>query len=185
MVSRSFRYTISQPWLTPDELIKPWQPASSTVSSEVTTDPVDLVPSVETVTGDDNEAERADDVQSVGPSEYDKLQQWLLFTTLAASLIIATTVAFTYSLSIAANYLLGAIGGLIYLRMLGRSVAQLGKSRPSLGASRLGIFVGLVLVATQLESLQILPIFLGFMTYKAAFVVYMVQMLSRPSRSQQ
>lgn len=62
---------------------------------------------------------------------------------------------------VAANYLLGAIVGVVYLRMLGRGVAELGKSRSRLGVTRLALFVGLIVLATQVKSLQILPIFWG------------------------
>ncbi|MDX2270750.1 MAG: hypothetical protein NW237_02205 [Cyanobacteriota bacterium] len=115
--------------------------------------------------------------------EYARLHEWLMLTTLGMSLAIALCVAFAYSWSVAANYGLGAIGGVIYLRMLGHGVAQLGKTRSRLGVSRFAVFVGLILLATQLESLQILPVFLGFITYKATLLIYLFQTLFRSSRS--
>jgi ATP synthase protein I len=65
--------------------------------------------------------------------------------------------------------------GLVYLRMLARSVDGLGLQQRRVGANRLGVFVLLMIVTMRWEYLQILPVFLGFVTYKAAILVYTVQ----------
>nr|WP_080813511.1 ATP synthase subunit I [Halomicronema hongdechloris] len=106
--------------------------------------------------------------------DYYRLQQNLLLSTLALTGIIFFFVWFFYSLSTALNYLLGACTGVIYLRMLSKSVAELGRSRKKLGSSRLALFVGLILVATQWEQLAVMPVFLGFLTYKAALIGYIL-----------
>ncbi len=116
-------------------------------------------------------------------SDFHQTQDWLLLATLGLSVVIAGGVAFAYTPSIAANYLLGAIGGVIYLRLLGRSVSRLGKGSDRLGVARLAVFVGLILLATQLDSLQVLPIFFGFLSYKLTLLLYLLQLLTRPSRS--
>ena len=116
-------------------------------------------------------------------SEFHQTQERLFLATLGLSVVIAGGVALTYTPSIAANYLLGAIGGVVYLRMLGRSVARLGKGSDRLGVARLAVFVGLILLATQLDSLQVLPIFFGFLSYKLTLLLYLLQLLTRPSRS--
>lgn len=118
-----------------------------------------------------------------GSGSYEKLQLWLVVVTLGVSLAIALCVALVYSVGIAANYLLGAVVGLVYLRMLGRGVAELGKSRNRLGVTRLALFVGLIVLATQVESLQVLPVFLGFITYKVTLLIHIVQTLTRSSSS--
>ncbi len=118
-----------------------------------------------------------------GSGSYEKLQLWLVLVTLGVSLAIALCVAFVYSVGVAANYLLGALVGLVYLRMLSRGVAELGKSRNRLGVTRLALFVGLIVLATQVESLQVLPIFLGFITYKVTLLIHIVQTLTRSSSS--
>jgi ATP synthase protein I len=120
---------------------------------------------------------------AVGGGSYEALQLWLVLVTLGVSLAIAVGVALVYSLGVAANYLLGAVVGVVYLRMLGRGVAELGKSRNRLGVTRLALFVGLMILATQVKSLQILPIFLGFMTYKVTLLIHLVQTLTRSSSS--
>ncbi|MGQ9837265.1 MAG: hypothetical protein ACUVRV_04690 [Cyanobacteriota bacterium] len=123
--------------------------------------------------------------KAMDPSKgsYVQLQLWLILVTLGLSLVIAVCLAFVYSVAVAANYLLGALVGSVYLRMLARGVAELGKSRNRLGVTRLALFVGLIVLATQVESLQVLPIFLGFMTYKVTLLIHLIQTLTRSSSS--
>lgn len=111
--------------------------------------------------------------------EYDRLQQQLVTTTLVVGVAIALVLAVTYPVNVALNYGLGVIGGAVYFRMLARGVARLGRANSRLGPSRLALVVVLVVVATRVDSLQVLPIFLGFLTYKVALLIYAVRVLSR------
>jgi ATP synthase protein I len=112
--------------------------------------------------------------------EYYRLQQELLAITLIATALIFGAVWFFYSLNIASNYLIGACTGVVYLRMLAKNVEQLGSSKKRLGNTRLALFIGLIVIATQLNQLQIVPIFLGFLTYKAALFVYVLRITFIP-----
>ena len=114
--------------------------------------------------------------------EYYQLQQELLITTVILTGIIFFFVWYFYSLSIALNYLLGACTGVVYLKVLARNVEQFGREKSQIGKSQLAIFVGLIIVATQWKQLQVLPIFLGFLTYKGTLIVYMLRTLM-PSNS--
>lgn len=109
--------------------------------------------------------------------EYFRLQQELLIVTLVFTGIIFLSVWYFYSLNIALNYLIGACTGVVYLRMLARSVERLGRQKQRLGKTHLAIFIGLIVFASQWDQLQILPIFLGFLTYKAAIIAYMFRIL--------
>jgi len=120
-------------------------------------------------------------IQSDSMQEYYQLQQQLLLTTLVIAGIAFGSVWYFYSLPIAINYLLGACTGASYLRMLGKNVEKLGRERKRLGSTQLVPFIGLIIVATQWHQLQILPIFLGFLTYKAAVIVYILQTTFRPN----
>jgi ATP synthase protein I len=111
--------------------------------------------------------------------DYEDLKIKLFTFTLILSGLIFVGVAAVYGLQIALNYLLGACTGVVYLKMLAKSVDQLGSQTKRLGYSRLGVFIILIIVSTRLEQLQILPIFLGFLTYKAAILVYLAQDLMR------
>jgi ATP synthase protein I len=107
--------------------------------------------------------------------EFYHLQQRLFVYTLVMTAVVFTSVWIGYDLHIAVNYLLGACVGVVYLRMLARDVERIGQGERKLVPSRMALFIGLIIVATQWNQLEIVPIFLGFLTYKAAIVVYMLQ----------
>jgi len=107
--------------------------------------------------------------------EFYKLQDDLFKITLLLTGIAFVSVWVFYSLNIALNYLIGACTGVVYLRMLAKNVAQLGREKSRLGSTRLALLIGLILVASRLDQLEIMPIFLGFLTYKVAVIYYMMQ----------
>ncbi len=112
--------------------------------------------------------------------EFYQLYKQLIIITLVLIGIAFISVWIFYSVNIALNYLLGAFAGVIYLRMLAKDVERLGTEKQSLSKNRLALFVGLMVVATQWQQLKILPIFLGFLTYKATLLVYMLQIVFTP-----
>jgi ATP synthase protein I len=115
--------------------------------------------------------------------EYYRLQQNLLICTVAFSAVIFFCVWLAYSLPIALNYLIGACGGVVYLRMLAKNVANLGRGQSKIGSGRLAIVIGLILVASQWQQLEIVPVFLGFLTYKAALIAYTLWTAVLPNQS--
>jgi len=112
--------------------------------------------------------------------EFYQLKQRLLLVTLAMTGTIFICVWLFYSLDIALNYLIGACTGMVYLRMLAKDVEQLGSEKSRLSKARFAVFIGLIIVATQWHKLRLVPIFLGFLTYKATLIVYMVQTFIPP-----
>jgi ATP synthase protein I len=113
--------------------------------------------------------------------EYYQLQKELLVTTLAMAGVATVSVWIFYSLNTALNYLIGACVGVVYLRMLAKNVADLGRGRRKLGSARLALLIALILIASRLDQLEILPIFLGFLTYKMAVIFYMLRPLITPN----
>ena len=95
--------------------------------------------------------------------------------------VIFISVWIFYSLNTALNYALGACVGVVYLRMLAKDIEGLGREKKSLSQTRMALFVGLIIVATQWNQLNIIPIFLGFMTYKASLIIYVLRTTFLPS----
>ncbi|MDQ2098547.1 MAG: ATP synthase subunit I [Microcoleus anatoxicus] len=112
--------------------------------------------------------------------DFYRLQQELLVYTLAFTGIIFISVWIFYSLNIALNYLLGAIAGVVYLKMLARDVERIGSQNQKISKTRLGLLIGLMIVAARLDQLQILPIFLGFLTYKISLMIYVLRSALAP-----
>ncbi|MFK8182874.1 MAG: ATP synthase subunit I [Phormidesmis sp.] len=106
--------------------------------------------------------------------DYYKLQQDLLRLTVAFGVVIFPFVWWAYSLNTALNYLIGASTGVIYLRMLAKSVGKIGRESPKSNSGRLAILIGVLVTATQWQELSVLPIFLGFLTYKAALIAFVL-----------
>jgi len=135
------------------------------------------------------EGSDADNDQSSGISsepdpsmgEFFRLQWELVITASVLTLIIFVFTYGFYTLNTALNYLVGALAGILYLRLLARHVEQLGRQRQKLGQTRLAIFIGLIVVASQLDQLEILPIFLGFLTYKASLIIYVLRTTLLPT----
>lgn len=107
--------------------------------------------------------------------EYRQLKRELYLITLAITAVAFVTVALVYELRVALNYLLGAVAGVVYLRLLAKDVDRIGNESSKLSLNRLALFVGLMLVAAKWHQLQILPVFLGFLTYKAALLIYLLR----------
>jgi ATP synthase protein I len=106
--------------------------------------------------------------------DYYQLKHNLLLVTLLVSGVSFALVWIFYSLNVALNYLLGASVSVVYLNMLAREVERVGTHKRRIGSTRLALFVGLMIVATQWQQLKIIPIFLGFMTYKASILFYVL-----------
>ncbi|MGC1306164.1 MAG: ATP synthase subunit I [Phormidesmis sp.] len=115
--------------------------------------------------------------------DYYKLQLDLLRLTVVFGAFIFPCVWWAYSLNTALNYLVGASTGVVYLRMLARSVGRIGREAPKSNSGRLAILIGVLVVATQWEQLSVLPIFLGFLTYKAALITFVLWTSVLPSKN--
>ncbi|WP_071891666.1 ATP synthase subunit I [Cyanobacterium sp. IPPAS B-1200] len=113
------------------------------------------------------EEEKKDDYMA----EYYRLKYNILIATLIIGLSCFALVWVFYSLSTGLNYLLGTCVGLVYINLLAREVEKVGNGKRSIGSTRLALFAGLMIIATQRQQLEVIPIFLGFMTYKASILL--------------
>ncbi len=109
-----------------------------------------------------------------------QLSQELFSITLVLTGIIFISVWIFYSLNIALNYLIGSCTGVVYLKMLGKNVERLGAESPQLSKNRFALLIGLLVLASQWNQLQILPVFLGFLTYKATLLIYTLRTILNP-----
>ncbi len=105
--------------------------------------------------------------------EFYQLCRELFTTSLVLAAIAFGAVWLIYGLNTALNYLLGAGASLIYLRLLARSVERLGNGHKKLLKTQLLVVVVVIILAARWQELHIIPVFLGFLTYKAAILVYM------------
>ncbi|TAE61682.1 MAG: ATP synthase subunit I [Nostocales cyanobacterium] len=130
-----------------------------------------------TPTTEQDSQARSEEKQPTSSSmqEFYQLYQELLVITLVLTGVIFISVWVFYSLNIALNYLLGACTGVVYLRMLAKDVERLGTEKQKLSKTRLALLVILILLASKLKQLEIMPIFLGFLTYKATLIIYVVR----------
>ncbi|MFM5888619.1 MAG: ATP synthase subunit I [Dolichospermum sp.] len=119
-----------------------------------------------------------EDTKSANSSmeEFYQLYRELILITLVLTGIVFISVWIAYSPNIALNYLLGACAGVLYLKMLAKDVESLGREKQKLSKTRLALLVVLILLASKLNQLHILPIFLGFLTYKATLIIYVVRL---------
>ena len=120
-------------------------------------------------------------------SDFYQLRNNIFIGTLVIMAISASLTWWFYGQQTSLNYLLGSCFSLVYVNMLVREVEKVGRGKKGVGSTRLAIFVGLIIVATQKEQLQVMPIFLGFMTYKAAILFYILplSLLGNLNKSEQ
>lgn len=118
-------------------------------------------------------------------NDFYQLQKELLVVTVILTGLIFFPVWYFYSLNTALNYLIGACAGVVYLKLLARNVERLGTQKDQIGKSHLAIFVAVIVIATQVKSLHVLPVFLGFLTYKGTLLVYTLRTLFSDSQSQE
>ena len=106
--------------------------------------------------------------------DYARLQQRLILATLMLSALAVLITALVFDLPIAGSVLVGALAGVLYLRLLARSVSKLGNGSKKVGKLQLLVPVVLVLAAARLPQLELLPALLGFLLYKPALILQAV-----------
>ncbi|WP_323357684.1 ATP synthase subunit I [Cyanobium gracile] len=120
--------------------------------------------------------EDADASSSVnnGMDGYLLLQRRMLLSTVCATALAVPITALWFDLPTAFSLLVGALAGLLYLRLLARSVSRFGVETKGVGKAQLLVPLVLVLAAVRLPALEILPALVGFLLYKPALIVQAV-----------
>jgi len=104
-------------------------------------------------------------------NEYVQLQRRIFKLTLVVSGLFVCFTAIIVGIHSSISLLVGALFGLIYLRLLSRSIGYLGISSLSVGKAQLLVPVVLVLVVTRSPQLELLPALIGFLLYKPSLII--------------
>ena len=125
-----------------------------------------LIQPVEPVAAPQTEATLAN-----GMEDYTRLQRRILLATLILSAFAVVVASFLFDRSTALSLAVGALAGMLYMRLLARSVARIGGDKRSVGKSQLLVPIVLVLAASRLPFLEIVPSLVGFLLYKPALIL--------------
>lgn len=125
-----------------------------------------LIQPVEPVAAPQTEA-----ILANGMEDYTRLQRRILLATLILSAFAVVVAAFLFDRSTALSLAVGALAGMLYMRLLARSVARIGGDKRSVGKSQLLVPIVLVLAASRLPFLEIVPSLVGFLLYKPALIL--------------
>ena len=106
--------------------------------------------------------------------EYGRLQRRLLLATLLVTVVVALISWPVWGASTARSLLLGGCCGLLYLRLLARSVGRIGPDSRSLGRFQIVVPALLVVAAARVPAIELLPAILGFLLYKPALLLQAV-----------
>ena len=104
-------------------------------------------------------------------AEYVLLQLRIFRINLAITAFAVVVSVLFVDLNAAISLLLGACSGILYLRLLAKSIGSLGKSSSSVSKVQLIVPVALVLVVAKLPELHLLPALVGFLLYKPSLII--------------
>jgi len=111
-------------------------------------------------------------------NEYASLQLRVFRMTLVVSVFVAVLTIIFVDFYSTISLLIGAFSGIIYLRLLAKSIGSLGTESSSVSKFQLLVPVLLVLVVVRLPELHLLPALVGFLLYKPSLII---QFLIEPS----
>ena len=103
-------------------------------------------------------------------SEYVQLQRRIFRTAFFVTAFAVAITALFFDLQASISLLLGGLSGILYLRLLARSIGKLGNSSKSVSKIQLLVPVVLVLAVSKLSQLELLPALLGFVLYKPSLI---------------
>tara|TARA_B100000287_G_C20323817_1_gene658922 strand:- start:161 stop:631 length:471 start_codon:yes stop_codon:yes gene_type:complete len=103
---------------------------------------------------------------------YLKIQVIIFLITLLLSIVLSVLTTICISVSFGLSFFIGSVFGILYLRLLAKSIANLGKSSTGVSKIQLLLPVCLFIFTSKSEFLEILPAIIGFFLYKPAIVFY-------------
>ena len=91
-----------------------------------------------------------------------------LFLSVVTTIVSCVFINFSFGLSV----FVGSIIGILYLRLLAKSIGNLGKTSTGISKVQLLLPVCLFIFASKNEFIEILPSLIGFFLYKPAMFYY-------------
>ncbi len=104
--------------------------------------------------------------------DFFSLQLALFCITLILSIVITIISCIFINFSFGLSVFIGSIIGILYLRLLSKSIGNLGKTSSGISKVQLLLPVCLFIFASKNEFIEILPSIIGFFLYKPAMFYY-------------
>ena len=104
--------------------------------------------------------------------EYTKLQITIFGITFIVAILVASITGIIIGYTFGFSVFIGAIAGIFYLRLLAKSIGKIGKESIRISQLQLLVPVCLIIFASKLGFLDILPAMIGFFIYKPSLVFY-------------
>ena len=104
--------------------------------------------------------------------DFFSLQLALFCLTLFLSIVITIVSCIFINLSFGLSVFIGSIIGILYLRLLAKSIGNLGKTSSGISKVQLLLPVCLFIFASRNEFIEILPSLIGFFLYKPVMFYY-------------
>jgi len=124
----------------------------------------------------DNESNQINSVDSF--AEYVSFQRRIFKINLIVTAFAVIISIIFFDLHAASSLLVGAFSGILYLRLLAKSIGSLGKTSSSISKFQLLVPVVLFLAVSKFSAIQLLPALVGFLLYKPSLII---QFLLEPS----
>tara|TARA_B100000700_G_C15053652_1_gene861653 strand:- start:3161 stop:3595 length:435 start_codon:yes stop_codon:yes gene_type:complete len=104
------------------------------------------------------------------PQGYLQLQRRIYLTTVLISALAFLITFYFFDFRFASSFLIGSLSGVLYLRLLARSIGKIGESK-SLGKIQLIVPILLFVAVSKLSQFDLLPSILGFFLYKPSLIL--------------
>ena len=104
--------------------------------------------------------------------DFFSLQLALFCLTLILSIVITIVSCIFINFSFGLSVFIGSIIGILYLRLLAKSIGNLGKTSTGISKVQLLLPVCLFIFASRNELIEILPSIIGFFLFKPAMFYY-------------
>ncbi len=109
--------------------------------------------------------------ENFSSEEYVSLQLRIFKINLVLAVFLALLTTIFLDLYSAISLLIGAFSGMLYFRLLAKSIGSLGKNSSSVSKFQLIVPVFLVLVVIKQPQLNLIPALLGFLLYKPSLII--------------